>query len=229
MNAFEKCHFSGFECEDIPVRPVTNNGPYRLGHPRQRISASMSIFPTHNSNSLPVLQTPGSIPRISPETLIDVINGKYDGMFKSLHIIDCRYAYEYAGGHIIGATQVSNPSAFIELFFETPRSNALVVLYCEFSQDRGPQMAMCFRNIDRDVNRNRYPELDYPHVYVLDGGYRMFYQGYENYCDGGYVPMLDTVHRLNGDLSRATSAYRHSLKVFNAQPVLGSVVVDNCY
>lgn len=37
---------------------------------------------------------------ISPETLADLIGGKYSDTIGSYRIIDCRYPYEFDGGHI---------------------------------------------------------------------------------------------------------------------------------
>jgi hypothetical protein len=37
---------------------------------------------------------------ITPTTMTDVINGKYDDVIGSYLIIDSRYSYEYEGGHI---------------------------------------------------------------------------------------------------------------------------------
>jgi hypothetical protein len=40
---------------------------------------------------------------ITPTTLADVINGEYNDVINSYRIIDCRYPYEYEGGHVRGA------------------------------------------------------------------------------------------------------------------------------
>ena len=37
---------------------------------------------------------------ISPETMSDVLDGVYDKCVDKVTIIDCRYPYEYEGGHI---------------------------------------------------------------------------------------------------------------------------------
>lgn len=46
------------------------------------------------------------------------------------------------------------------------------------------------RNNDR--SRNAYPRLHYPEIYLLQGGYKNFYESYPELCDPiGYRQMLD--------------------------------------
>jgi hypothetical protein len=49
------------------------------------------------------------------------------------------------------------------------------------------------RNIDRDINADCYPKLRYPEIYLLEGGYREFWEHYGQMCTpiGGYVPMVE--------------------------------------
>ncbi|EAY17280.1 Rhodanese-like domain containing protein [Trichomonas vaginalis G3] len=161
-------------------------------------------------SGIPVLESSGPIPRITGHTLVDIITGVYDEYFEKLYIIDCRYPYEYEGGHINGAINCNDPQLLKKLFFETPIHNALIVFHCEFSHNRGPQMASIFRNIDRDSNE--YPNLFYPDVYILDGGYRKFQGEWADYCDGGYTMMLD--HRYKNDLMAATTSFRTAIDEF---------------
>lgn len=35
------------------------------------------------------------------------------------------------------------------------------------------------RNKDRQLNKDKYPNLNYPEVYLLHGGYKAFYQNYK--------------------------------------------------
>jgi len=51
----------------------------------------------------------------------------------------------------------------------------MIIFHCEFSQQRGPRAYSTVRNQDRDLNIKRYPYLDYPDIFVLEGGYRNFY------------------------------------------------------
>jgi len=52
----------------------------------------------------------------------------------------------------------------------------MIIFHCEFSQLRGPRAYSAIRNQDRALNEKNYPYLDYPDIFVLDGGYRNFYK-----------------------------------------------------
>ncbi|ELP93091.1 M-phase inducer phosphatase, putative [Entamoeba invadens IP1] len=107
-----------------------------------------------------------------------------------LYIFDCRYNYEYNGGHIYSAVPCPSLSQIIEMFFGKKKENVIIVFHCEFSQKRAPELWMKFRDLDRSVNKEHYPELWYPDIYVLNGGYRLFREIYPECC-GGYVKMED--------------------------------------
>lgn len=60
-------------------------------------------------------------------------------------ILDCRYPYEYEGGHIRGAQNVWNRDTLQNQFFTTPEYTAdskrrIIIFHCEFSSKRGPDM-----------------------------------------------------------------------------------------
>lgn len=48
-----------------------------------------------------------------------------------------------------------------------------IIFHCEFSQKRGPRAFRELRNQDRNVNV--WPKLNFPEIYVLEGGYCSFY------------------------------------------------------
>lgn len=51
------------------------------------------------------------------------------------------------------------------------------------------------RNLDRTRNNDAYPALHYPEMYLLDGGYKSFYEQYSELCEpNSYKPMLDPAH-----------------------------------
>ena len=217
------------------VRLILNTRKTKMLSPRNRILLSpikssvcvnmpvpqLDFSPTKESDQeidptrIPTLPLNGSIPRITGKTLCNMLDGVYDECFDSLFIIDCRYNYEYQGGHIKGAQNINSPEKLESLFFSKIVPRATFVFHCEFSHNRGPQMAGIFRSIDREKNKERYPELFYPNVYILDGGYKEFYAEHKEFCEGGYTPMLDESHNINGDLVRSTTQFRENVEKLN--------------
>jgi rhodanese-related sulfurtransferase len=147
---------------------------------------------------------------ITAETLYNfMLFGHSD--IQSLQIIDSRYKYEFDGGHIKGAINI--PSAGknakvtadrLSLFFDNlsdfePTKRRVMVFHCEFSSERGPKMYETFRAMDR--NRNSYPKLTWPEIYLLKGGYKEFWEAYMNspsvFGVHGYTAMLDKETELN--------------------------------
>ena len=130
-----------------------------------------------------------------------------------LFLFDCRYAYEYKGGHINKAIFCPSEIGLKELFFsEVKMEKVIIVFHCEYSSKRAPAMIDKFRNMDREKNRGNYPELWYPDVYLLNGGYKQFYDSYPEYCSG-YVPMEQNkgvqMNQRN-QLSRQLFQHQHS-------------------
>lgn len=192
------------QLDDSPIKSPLKKSPFKIA---SYLEESPSRRPF-----LPTLPLNGSIPRITNTTLVDVLSSVYDDYFDELYIVDCRYPYEYEGGHIRGAMNSNSPEDLYDAFFTDPIPNALVVFHCEFSHNRGPQIAGIFRDYDRKANSATYPNLYYPNVYILDGGYQKFYENFTQYCDGGYTRMLDDEHRNNGDLVRATTEFRRNVE-----------------
>ncbi|KAJ3408621.1 cell division cycle- protein [Chytridiales sp. JEL 0842] len=115
--------------------------------------------------------------------------------------------YEFEGGHVKGAFNVCKPADIETMFFPsaqmTDRDSSIVVgertvivMHCEFSVQRAPRMALHLRNYDRKLNANDYPKMDFPHLYVLDGGYKAFFEKSQNLCiPPAYIPMNDENYR----------------------------------
>jgi hypothetical protein len=96
----------------------------------------------------------------------------------------------------------------MKIFFEEFQDcRACVVFHCEFSKNRGPTLMRRFRDHDRRQNRGQYPNLYYPTIYLLQGGYNRFYTDCRNLCDGGYVTMNDFQFVQSGELRRSYSQY----------------------
>jgi len=145
---------------------------------------------------LPLLRKKKQSDLISAETVVGVMRGDYEHIFDSYHIIDCRYMYEYEGGHITGARSMVPVNAEQELqnlFLDRPQNGnrVAIIFHCEFSSKRGPRACEMLRKMDRLANRPDYPNLYYPYVYVMEGGYEKFHEAYPEWCVGGYLPMKD--------------------------------------
>lgn len=140
----------------------------------------------------------GDLPRISKNTMIDVLDGRYDHMYEKRVIIDCRFEYEYHGGHIDGAVNFNDKDKLASQLLDVePTSNALLIFHCEYSAHRAPLTAKFVRNRDRTVNADRYPALTYPEVYILDGGYSSFFKDHQSRCyPQNYVEMDAKEHEL---------------------------------
>lgn len=82
----------------------------------------------------------GSLPRINLDTMVNVLDGKYDQQYQKTLIIDCRFEYEYEGGHIQGAHNFNDKEALAQKLFEEAQSNTLVIFHCEYSNHRAPLM-----------------------------------------------------------------------------------------
>lgn len=156
-----------------------------------------------------------SLPRISKETLIEVLNGKFNHLYEKFVIIDCRFEYEYNGGHIDGAVNFNDKEHLSSQLFDVePTTKALLIFHCEYSAHRAPIMAKFVRNKDRTLNAEHYPRLTYPETYILDGGYSSFFKDYRARCfPQNYVEMdaQEHVHACERGLGKVKAKARSKL------------------
>ena len=84
------------------------------------------------------------------------LNDLLDGVFKSrstsYQVIDCRFDYEYNGGHVPGAININTTAQLEEYFLgatvEKPTPSVsgeggpkhVVIFHCEFSAKRAPTL-----------------------------------------------------------------------------------------
>jgi M-phase inducer tyrosine phosphatase len=80
--------------------------------------------------------------RINRATLIEVLDGQYKEHYDDYVIVDCRFEYEYEGGHISGAININSLDVLEETFFndETQDKRRLIIFHCEYSAHRAPRM-----------------------------------------------------------------------------------------
>ncbi|KAK7054946.1 m-phase inducer phosphatase [Paramarasmius palmivorus] len=160
--------------------------------------------------------------RITPQTLDQLLGGRFESKIHDFRIIDCRFDYEYTGGHIEGAVNI-NTAAQVEdmllgpnLFKPKPSVSGdgskkmVLIFHCEFSAKRAPTFAKHLRAKDRAMNNHVYPKVHYPELYILDGGYSRYFKESGARCEprGGYVTMDDPNHAASrrGDLDQFRKA-----------------------
>jgi rhodanese-related sulfurtransferase len=142
--------------------------------------------------------------RIDSKYLAELIEKMGEEFYKKYVLIDCRYPFEYDGGHIKGAINLYDPELLRSTFYPTMESHQpspihlkRPIFYCEYSSVRGPNMANALRELDRHLNHDRYPYVDYDQIYVLSEGYRHFYHNTdaETHCEPpSYISMKSKMH-----------------------------------
>ena len=141
------------------------------------------------------------LPRIDEEQLLRILKGQHNQDFDEYIVVDCRFNYEFDGGHINGAINISSQDELESKFINSNIAKSkkqLLIFHCEFSLFRGPTMAGYLRKCDRSLNRDSYPLLSFPDIVILDGGYKQFFLKYGNYCfPQGYIEMKDSNHEKN--------------------------------
>ncbi|XP_063431411.1 M-phase inducer phosphatase 1-like [Mytilus trossulus] len=148
--------------------------------------------------SLPTVKGKHSdLKSIDSNTLVGLQTGLYQNTVSGYQIIDCRYPYEYNGGHIKGAHNIYKEDDILQLLqaYQPNTQRDILIFHCEFSSERAPKLCRLLRNKDRELNSDKYPFLTFPELYILDGGYKSFYYSNKSYCEPiNYVPMLHQDH-----------------------------------
>jgi M-phase inducer tyrosine phosphatase len=83
---------------------------------------------------------PDSLPRIDGNILVDLLAGKYNDRFENFMIIDCRFEYEFEGGHINGAVNHNDKELLAAQLFSDPKAGIALIFHCEYSAHRAPIM-----------------------------------------------------------------------------------------
>ena len=86
-----------------------------------------------------------SLPRITKDTMVDVLDGRYLDCYDHCMVIDCRFEYEYKGGHIDGALNFNDKEELSKQLFESSALSStapkiLLIFHCEYSAHRAPIM-----------------------------------------------------------------------------------------
>ncbi|TIC00475.1 Rhodanese-like protein [Wallemia mellicola] len=136
--------------------------------------------------------------RIQPETLDKLISEPLPESISDVHVVDCRFPFEYHGGHLPGAVNLGTLQS-VENYFLIPNAGAnrdtkslptpstsassnesrkVIIFHCEFSNMRAPTLAKHLRSLDR--SRNEHPNLNFPELYILSGGYAEYFRQFHN-------------------------------------------------
>ncbi|KAJ7738516.1 hypothetical protein DFH07DRAFT_84124 [Mycena maculata] len=155
--------------------------------------------------------TDDGLMRINSETLNNLLDSHYSEQ-ADYHIIDCRFDYEFMGGHINGAVNLNQTSDVEEFLLRSslkkpkpsvsgdPARKTILVFHCEFSAKRAPTFAKHLRAKDRALNNHVYPKIHYPELYILEGGYCQYFQTSSSRClPQAYVTMDDPIHTASRD------------------------------
>ena len=109
--------------------------------------AGPKLDPVMDIDDPPRLQLPHfcaddeSLPRITKETMVDVLDAKYSQAYSESLIVDCRFEYEFEGGHIDGAINYNDKEQLANrLFTSAPFGPTLLIFHCEYSACRAPLM-----------------------------------------------------------------------------------------
>ena len=164
----------------------------------ERLEARETIADGSRDYVLPTIAGKHSdLKSISVDTMAQLVRGTYSDEVAEYTVVDCRYPYEYEGGHVRGAVNLYTKDS-VKGLLDTPATTEkrhILVFHCEFSSERGPKMYRHLRSEDRTLNAEHYPRLNYPEVYLLHGGYKAFYEAHSDLCDpDAYKPMLHEDH-----------------------------------
>ncbi|KFD50352.1 hypothetical protein M514_08734 [Trichuris suis] len=179
--------------------------------------------------ALPYFSSPRlpDLPQISDTVLIELIEGQFQDFIASFVMADCRYPYEYNGGHIRTAVNVHTAHDLNSIFFGNGKvehnggGRNIVVFYCEYSLERAPAMFRRLRDADRTKHKLQYPMLQYPEMYLLSGGYRKFFNNHPSMCTPpSYVEMTNRKYG-NWSQCRRERAASFCDKRRNSEPIAG--------
>ncbi|XP_064630482.1 M-phase inducer phosphatase-like [Lineus longissimus] len=139
---------------------------------------------------------------ISPDTLSRLLKNEYSHIVEEFVIVDARFPYEYEGGHIKDGLNLYTKDQILAEFFkkihvtQDPNKRFIIIFHCEFSSERAPSLSRFLRSQDREANKDCYPHLHYPELYLLDGGYKNFFESTDkDLCvPQTYKPMLHRDH-----------------------------------
>ncbi|XP_043093718.1 cell division cycle 25 homolog d isoform X2 [Puntigrus tetrazona] len=196
-------------------------------HVTQDAVADLSLIGDFSKQHLLPVESGGhqELHCVSAHTVASLIRGQFGAAVEDFLIVDCRYPYEYQGGHIKGALNLYTESQMQQAVRQasagaqlSPGSDPSPRTRTrgrpsdsppgeEGSSPRKLIIFHCEFSSERgphlcqylrrlDRQVNVYPSLHYPELYLLLGGYKLFHASYPDLCDPrGYVPMRHRQYR----------------------------------
>ena len=105
------------------------------------LNSNMDLDDSHQLQLPHFVADQESLPRITKETMVNILNGHYNERYDRSYIVDCRFEYEYNGGHIDGAINFNDKEELTNKLFESSSPNkTLLIFHCEYSAHRAPLM-----------------------------------------------------------------------------------------
>lgn len=149
---------------------------------------------------------------ISPTDLTRYLSDPTCHPYDYLLILDARFDYEFKGGRIFGAQNITSYTAFFKFFDkyknETDNGKSIcIIIHCEHSSKRGPRLYDLLREYDRNTHISQYPKLSFPNIFLLEGGYKKFFALHSEFCIGGYVSMFEPQFISNHEIKRCQKSY----------------------
>ncbi|KAF0310529.1 M-phase inducer phosphatase [Amphibalanus amphitrite] len=167
---------------------------------------------------LPLVHTSrnNDLKAISGETLARLMDGHFDHVVESFEIVDCSLMAATSAApstctprdgiheRLLANRRALPPPSEADQVADKKRH--IVVFHCEFSSERGPSMYRFLREQDRKLNKATYPALLYPEIYLLEGGYKKFFERHLEQCEPRtYKPMNKEGHESDLKHFRAKS------------------------
>ena len=87
--------------------------------------------------------------RITCHTLHQMIHGHFGDHVQRFVMLDTRYTYEFEGGSVKGSRHLQDPNEAEALMPGYVEDDTVVVVFCEFSQHRGPRMYRLWLRMSR--------------------------------------------------------------------------------
>lgn len=149
-----------------------------------------------------------------------------------VEVIDCRFPFEFEGGHIKGARNLWQPEQLIRHFFLSRSRGALeeqaqrvVLFHCEFSSQRAPDQFAMLRTVEHELHMQRFGNVDtyFPHAMIIKGGYKEFYTNFPEHCEGSYRPM--DLSSYAAEVKRCTAVVRTQTREYDRRkPTLANIL-----